>query len=171
MPEQVDPLSSEELFRNIPDEVFAQIARGLSPEEIARARCSCLTLAACFPKIRVVRGCDSQVSGPYDGDVPRSPYINAFDIHHNIERIDISCRWGDQGWGNRKGSLITQLLRKNNSSSSEYTVIDETSEPLGLAPHERTPASGNLDRGCAVVANSRAGDQIRVRFSTPNVFC
>lgn len=59
----------------------------------------------------------------------------------------------DQGWGNTKGHIITQLVR-------DTEVIAETSKPLGIAPHIKTTEkqSKEMDTNEAVLTQCRPGD-------------
>eukprot|EP00959_Pyramimonas_sp_CCMP1952_P021814 459207-Pyramimonas_sp.AAC.2 len=77
----------------------------------------------------------------------------------------MSCRWQDQGYGNRKGQFITQILRPS-ANGDGLDVVAETNEPLGLALHRAafndSVAAGTLDGGNDLVSAARPGDRMRV---------
>jgi len=182
------------LWESLPDEVLVIVGQNLTLEETAIARCACSSLARALPSVRLVKGRDFDEHGPRTGNLPRLPYVDAFEIHRGVSRIDLSCRWKDQGWGYQKGQFITQLLRRIEEGADEFDVLAETNEPLGLAPHcsENGPpeyaerrfsytryeddipvrntlgsSSGTLDESNQLVSAARPGDRIQVSLQPP----
>merc|ERR1712037_681015 len=65
-----------------------------------------------FPRPKVVKVPDSSENQKTnDAHFTPKEYFRCPVMEHNVEKIEISLKWNDQGWGNRKGNVWLQLRR------------------------------------------------------------
>lgn len=88
-------------------------------------------LAKALPSTRVIYGPDVSLEGEFHGHHNLQVYLEDDELLRlpcSLRSARVSCRWKDQGWGNRKGQFVLQLKRGGE-------VVAEVGEIPGIAPH------------------------------------
>ena len=125
---------------DLPDEVIRYVSKFLMIEDLKRLSTTCKLLYHLFPSYmieeRVIYGPDINEAGPSsDESWQPSKYFDTPPFTSSIFMATISAYWNDQGWGNRKGSIYAQLIRRK-TNSEEIQVIAEHLDLFGDSPHK-----------------------------------
>ena len=98
---------------------------------------------------------DFNGSGPDYGHYFPEVWFDGPEIEGMIKKIDISFKWRDQGYGNRKGKIWLQVIRAGK------TVLETSNDLCGTAPHMWSHVRIQLTRQDEVVRRFKPGDSYR----------
>ncbi|EOD36142.1 hypothetical protein EMIHUDRAFT_455141 [Emiliania huxleyi CCMP1516] len=70
----------------------------------------------------------------------------------------MSLVWKDQGWGNRKGTIVVRLMRRRRLPVE--AVVAEDTSLFGVAPHAWEDGLVELDAAHPIVSQAEAGDTL-----------
>ncbi len=96
---------------SLPNELVRLIGGYLCPQDKVRLARTCKTFRQILPWFLLVRGDDFEISGPHGGNYCPEPYFSAPKLPARVSHLEVSIRWKDQGWGNRKGMIEMELVR------------------------------------------------------------
>jgi len=107
----------------------------------------------------VFKGIRNQPGASYGPNDPQSGTYSTFTLPASITRIEFSVTMKDQGFGNRKGHYILQLLRGDPDDRASIQCEDNLTP---IAEHVYTNHYRIMERTHPLVKASRPGDMLRV---------
>ena len=168
---------AQPVFAELPDLVLLIIVDFLSPEDTARLGMTCRRLYELLPEFLVLRGEGFTCPGSGTGWGDIETYFEGPVLRSAVRKLSVSVKgWKDQGWGNRKGELFVQLMRRSQEENAageggskaasvkrreEGVMVAERRNIFGLAEHAETSASVSVPRDEEVVSRARPGDWYR----------
>ena len=151
---------------SLPDLPLEHIASYLSFPDLVELAASSPALTHLQPRLQEVTGEDFSLSaGPRDSHFCPGTYLDVAILTRGLKSVKMVFLWKDQGWGNRKGQVWLQLVRRGE------VIADSREQYLALAPHSgRTNRGGTLELegrevevvGHPVVSLAARGDTLRV---------
>ncbi len=129
-------------FEDFPDLVLSHVADLLCPEDIARLSQTCHRLHSVLPHFMIIHGEDFEIRGPRSGHWAPELYFDGPILPSIVKKLSLSVVW-DQSYGNRKGEIFLQLMRRPNTSSSPVMVTEER-RVFGIAEHHEIKANAEL---------------------------
>ena len=87
-------------------------------------------------------------------------YFDGPELSLTIQKLDLSVTWHDQGWGNPKGELWLNLMRRPKDGGGEPPQIASYRPLFGIAEHF-TKSSKTAIQHHPVVTNAGPGDFYR----------
>merc|ERR1719167_724719 len=145
----------------LPDLVLKCIFQYLDSKD-----CMCLIDASPYfesfrrflPKYQDITHGELNARGPNYGHFEPETWFDISPMYQGIKSMDISFSWKDQGWGNRKGEVWVQLLRKR------QVLADSREKFYKLAPHELEERTFEIKKH-PVVDLLRRGDTLRFMYN------
>lgn len=155
---------------DLPDLVLVNVANQLSNDDARNLSLTCMRFQGVLPIYKfpkIIQGPNINERGPNDGNFEPEKYFECPVLDHNVEKIDVSFKWKDQGYGNRKGQVWLQLRRpinpKRNRVDGECELIFEMeSDKFGIAPHKFETADHTLTQSEDIVKLAKAGDYYQI---------
>lgn len=105
--------------------------------------------------IESIEAMDFNEYGPDYGHYFPEVWFDGPEIEGFVKQIEISFKWRDQGWENRKGKIWLQVIRAGK------TVLETSNQLCGIAPHRWNEARIQLTRQDEVVRRFKPGDSYR----------
>ena len=145
----------------LPGLVLSHLADYLSPEETARLSMTCRRLHDVLPRFMVIRGDNFKIYGPSGGHWAPELYFDGPPLPSTVQKLTLSLKWKDQGWGNRKGEIFMKLMRPGaDGRGSDAQEVAEKYRIFGIAKHEEEEAKTEITDD-PVVALAKRGDFYR----------
>mmetsp|Transcript_10201 Transcript_10201/g.32731 ORF Transcript_10201/g.32731 Transcript_10201/m.32731 type:complete len:191 (+) Transcript_10201:61-633(+) len=107
----------------------------------------------------VISGPDFTLRGPHGGHWAPEAYFQTPALPAALAGLKMSLAWKDQGWGNRKGTIVVRLMRRPPRDEVEAVVAEDTSL-FGVAPHAWEDGLVELDAAHPIVSQAEAGDTL-----------
>ena len=150
-------------MERLDDLALRHIAAFLNPEDIVNLGRTCKRMHSVMPQVVLYdeewRGEDFKIDGPRDGHFWPELYFDGPALSSTVKKLSLSVIWNDQGWGNRKGELFLELIRRDWSGRVE-NVVAEHRRLFGIAGHIEKQASVVIENH-PVVKQARPGDFYR----------
>lgn len=150
-------------MERLDDLALRRIAAFLNPEDIVNLGRTCKRMYSVMPQVVLYDeewpGEDFEIDGPQRGHFCPELYFDGPALSSTVKKLSLSVIWNDQGWGNRKGELFLELIRRDWSGRAE-NVVAEHRRLFGIAGHIEKQASVVIENH-PVVKQARPGDFYR----------
>lgn len=117
-------------MERLDDLSLRHISRFLDPEDIIRVGRTCKRMYSAMPRVVEWRGKDFKVNAGYY--CRPELYFDGPELSHTVQKLNLSVTWHDQGWGNRKGELWLNLMRRLKDGGGEPAQIASYRPLFGL---------------------------------------
>lgn len=126
-------------LEKVPDLVLLCIANHLPNEDARHLSLTCQRFRKILPNYpHIINGLDVNERGPRDGHFVPTNYFQGPVLEYNVERIEMSMAWWDQGHGNSKGQVWLKLLRPRKNEQAKL-ITEMIPHKFGIAPHQKPP--------------------------------
>lgn len=151
----------------LPDLVILEVAKHLTSNDGRNLKMTCQrfkNILPTYPKPEVIHVADLNEHQEWqDSHFSPKEYFRCHNLNHHVEKIDVSLKWKDQGWGNRKGQVWLKLHRPVPSTQEEDELIFQMEpETFGIAPHSLAESVNTLTETDDIVKLAKPGDYYQI---------